>query len=67
MPGHYGMAVIMELKVADEFERMEQGCDAALLQIEERSYEADLYREGYRKFLKYGVRYYRKECLVKKG
>ncbi|MDE7015984.1 MAG: hypothetical protein K2P65_00210 [Lachnospiraceae bacterium] len=53
--------------MADEFERMEQGCDAALLQIEERSYEADLYREGYRKFLKYGVRFYRKECLVKKG
>lgn len=67
MPGYYGMAVIMELKVADEFERMEQGCDAVLLQIEERSYEADLYREGYRKFLKYGVCFYRKECLVKKG
>lgn len=66
-PSVRGMAVIMELKVAEEFERMEQGCDAALLQIEKRSYEADLYREGYRKFLKYGVCFYRKECLVKKG
>ncbi len=66
-PSARGMAIIMELKVVHDFEGMEAGCDAALSQIRERGYEADLYKEGYRKFLMYGVCFYRKECLVKKG
>lgn len=47
-------------------EKMEDGCEKALQQIEKQNYEAELYREGYRKFLKYGICFYRKECLVKK-
>ncbi len=66
-PSARGMAIIMELKVVHDFEGMEAGCDAALSQIRERGYEADLYKEGYRKLLTYGVCFYRKECLVKKG
>ena len=57
----------MEIKVVKDFENMEKGCDKALEQIEKQNYEATLYKEGYRKILKYGICFYRKECLVKKG
>lgn len=66
-PSVRGMAVIMELKIVKDFDMMENGCDVALAQIEEQNYEAVLYKEGYRSFLKYGVCFYRKECLVKRG
>ena len=60
-----GMAIIIELKVVKDFEEMEGGCLQALEQIEVQQYEAALYREGYRKILKYGICFYRKECMVK--
>ncbi len=66
-PSVRGQAVILELKVVKDFEQMEAGCTAALQQIEKQNYEAALYREGFRKFLKYGICFYRKECLVKRG
>lgn len=66
-PSVRGMAIIIEIKIVKDFEKMEEGCDMALTQIEEQNYEASLYKEGYRKFIKYGVCFYRKECLVKKG
>lgn len=60
-----GMAIIIELKVVKDFEEMEGGCLQALEQIEAQQYEAALYKEGYRKILKYGICFYRKECMVK--
>ncbi|MCM1203970.1 MAG: ATP-binding protein [Bacteroidales bacterium] len=60
-----GQAVIMELKVVKEFDRMEAGCDEALRQIEEQNYAAVLHKEGYRNIRKYGICFYRKECMVK--
>lgn len=66
-PSVRGMAIIMEIKNVKDFEKMEEGCDAALKQIEEQNYEASLYKDGYRKFLKYGICFYRKECMVKKS
>lgn len=65
-PSVRGMAIIIEIKIVKDFEKMEEGCDAALVQIEEQNYEASLYKDGYRKFIKYGICFYRKECLVKK-
>lgn len=62
-----GQAVIMELKVVKEFDRMEEGCDGALKQIEEQNYAAVLHKEGYRQIRKYGICFYRKECMVKEG
>ena len=64
-PSVRGMAIIFELKVVKDFEQMEEGCNQALAQIEDRNYEAALYKEGYRNILKYGVCFYRKECMVK--
>lgn len=64
-PSVRGMAIIMEIKIVKDFEQMEAGCEEALTQIEEQNYEASLYKEGYRRFLKYGICFYRKECLIK--
>ena len=45
--------------------RMEQDCDAALAQIEAMQYTEGLY--GYRTILRYGVAFYKKSAMVKKG
>ena len=46
---------------------LEEKCDEALGQIEEQKYEEALRQEGYQDILKYGVAFYRKECMVKKA
>lgn len=66
-PSVRGMAIIMEIKVVKEFDKMEEGCRAALRQIREQNYEAALYKEGYRRILKYGICFYRKECMIKRA
>ena len=64
-PSVRGMAIIMELKVMKSFDEMENGCKRALEQIKDQNYEAELWNEGYRKIWKYGVCFYRKECMVR--
>lgn len=59
-----GKAIILELKVAESYEGMEKCCRKAAEQIEERRYEASLVEEGYKNIRKYGVCFYRKECLI---
>ena len=66
-PSVRGKAVIIEIKVAKTYQGLEEKCDEALRQIEEQKYEAALRQEGYQKILKYGVAFYRKECMVKTG
>lgn len=63
-PSVRGGAVILELKVAASFQKMEDACLEALAQIEDRNYEADLRAEGYSNIKKYGICFYQKECLV---
>ena len=58
-------AMIIEAKRSTAEAQMEQDCDAALTQIEARQYADSLY--GYRTILRYGVAFYRKSALVKKG
>lgn len=65
-PSVRGGAVILELKVTNDFSRMEAACKEALLQIEKKDYDASLRSEGYSNIKKYGVCFYRKECLVMK-
>ena len=62
-----GPVVILELKVAKSFYELEAGCDAALRQIEEQDYAAYWRNEGYTNITKYGVCFYKKECMVKKA
>ena len=64
-PSVRGKAVIIEIKVSKTYQGMEEKCDEALNQIEEQKYEEALRQEGYQDILKYGVAFYRKECLVK--
>ncbi|MCI8365478.1 MAG: hypothetical protein HFG34_11115 [Eubacterium sp.] len=65
-PSVRGEAIILELKVSDSFQGMEQKCYDALKQIGEMDYEAGLRTEGYNNIKKYGVSFYRKECMVRK-
>ena len=66
-PSVRGKAVILELKVAKTYQELEKKCEEALRQIEEKKYEEGLRREGYKDILKYGVAFYKKECMVKAG
>ncbi len=64
-PSVKGKAVILEIKVAKTYRELEKKCDEALEQIEKQKYEEELRQEGYSDILKYGVAFYRKECMVK--
>ena len=44
---------------------MEEKCEAAIQQIAERKYESIVREEGYRDIIKYGICFYKKECLVR--
>ena len=66
-PSVRGKAVIIEIKVAKTYQGLEEKCSEALRQIEDQKYEAALRQEGYQKILKYGVAFYKKECMVKMG
>lgn len=65
-PSVKGKAVILEIKVSKTYQGLEAKCQEALRQIEEQKYEQALRQEGYGQILKYGVAFYRKECMVKK-
>lgn len=62
-----GRAIILELKAAKDFQQMDALCREALKQIEDRNYAAGLLAEGYQEIKKYGICFYRKECLVMKA
>lgn len=66
-PSVRGVVIIIEIKAAKKLEEMEAGCDAALVQIEEQNYQEEWYSIGYRNIIKYGICFYRKECMVKAG
>lgn len=61
-----GAAVIFELKSVSEYDKMEEGCKAAVEQIKNRKYGEGPESEGYSKILQYGICFYKKECMVKK-
>lgn len=66
-PSVRGKAVIIEIKVSGTYQGLEDKCDEALRQIEEQKYEEALRQEGYQNIMKYGVAFYRKECMAKLG
>lgn len=66
-PSIRGRAVIIEIKAVDKLSDLDGGCEAALRQIEDKRYEASLKDEGYEIIIKYGICFYKKECLVKAG
>ncbi|HJC24977.1 MAG TPA: ATP-binding protein [Candidatus Eisenbergiella merdavium] len=64
-PSARGRAVIIEIKVSETYQGLEEKCDEALRQIEDQRYAEGLQNEGYRDIIKYGVAFFRKECMVK--
>ena len=58
-------SVILELKVSRTFDELEQRADDALNQIEEKKYEMELRDDGYNNIIKYGISFFKKDCLVK--
>jgi len=68
-PSVRGKAIILELKVVKRFQELEAACDQALSQIVEKGYDTALRRDGFSEanIMKYGIAFYRKDCLVKLG
>ena len=60
-----GEAMILELKIARSYEEMENKCREALDQIENQQYARALEKEGYRNIRKYGICFFKKECLIR--
>jgi hypothetical protein len=58
-------AIILELKRVKNVDNLEKACYEALEQIEKNKYEESLKKDGFRKFIKYGVAFFKKDCMVK--
>ena len=58
-------AIILELKVCKNFNELEQRADDALKQIEEKKYEIELKDDGCNNIIKYGISFFKKDCLIK--
>lgn len=60
-----GRAIILELKTAKSVHDMEEQCCKALEQIERQKYAREYLAEGYPEIKKYGICFYRKDCMVR--
>ena len=60
-------AVIIEVKIADTFKKMDTMCDTALKQIQTKKYAEQLTDDCYEKVINYGIAFYGKSCRVKMG
>ena len=58
------MAILIEVKYANDG-NLDQACERALKQIEDRKYDQELRENGVDKILKYGIACYMKRCKVK--
>ncbi len=66
-PSIFDPAVIMELKICKEPKDIYKMCDEALKQIEKNKYDEELRQEGYENIIKYGISFYKKDCIIKLG
>lgn len=57
-------AILIEVKYAND-RNLEQACEQALKQVEERKYDEELRENGIDNILKYGIACYMKRCRVK--
>ena len=58
-------AVVIETKIASSEDKLEAECQNAIKQIEENQYARKIERSGFRKVIRYGIAFYKKECMVK--
>lgn len=66
-PSLRGRSFILELKVSENIDALEEDAEAALQQIYSKKYMDELRTEGYRKIDCYGISFYRKDCEVRFG
>lgn len=66
-PSLRGRAFIIEVKVSDSIDVLEEDAERAVNQIYVRGYMEELREEGYRKIDCYGISFYRKDCEVRYG
>ena len=60
-------AFIIEIKIADDIDKLESAAQSALTQITKKNYKEELWVEGYRDIVMYAIAFFRKDCLVLKG
>ncbi|MDO4555963.1 MAG: AAA family ATPase [Lachnospiraceae bacterium] len=56
--------VLLELKIAKRYRELNAACEAALAQIEEKNYGAELVEEGYEEMICYGIAFFKKQVKV---
>jgi DNA-binding CsgD family transcriptional regulator len=61
---HQDTVIIIELKVTKEALKIKSKAKEALAQISSRHYEAEWRDEGYKKFLFYGIAFYKKNVYI---
>lgn len=58
--------IVIELKYAEN-DKLEEECEAAIRQIEDKKYVTRLSQDGMQTILRYGIACFRKHCKVKRG
>lgn len=58
--------VIIELKTAKKYKNLEKEAEDALDQIQKMGYDSEFAEEGYEKSIRYGISFYKKNCMIKK-
>ena len=66
-PSLRGRAFVIEIKVSDSIENLENDAERVVKQIYDKKYMEELLGEGYRKIACYGIAFYRKDCEVRYG
>jgi len=66
-PSLRGRSFIVEVKVSDSIDDLENDAEKALQQIYDKRYMEELRTEGYRKIDCYGISFFRKDCEVRFG
>ena len=64
-PSLRGRSFVLELKVSDSIDDLEDDAEKALQQIYDKKYMEELKEEGYRNIDCYGISFYRKDCEVR--
>lgn len=63
-PENPDLGIVIEVKYAKEFKKLDAACDAAMAQIKEKRYDETLRDEGRCDILAYGIAFCRKRCKV---
>ena len=63
-PENPDLGIVIEVKYAKEFKKLDAACDAAMAQIKQKRYDETLQDEGRCDILAYGIAFCRKRCKV---